>query len=169
MKNLFLTIMGTLTACSAQNQLSEGKVKGRRDSFKVHHVKYNFTKQADVLIYSDKNKYNNGIPYGKNEMELGVKDVHIDQALIKKIMIDVLHDKLNLLHKHQEKISGILKFDLSGNVTDVGFSICENSIITIAELETIDNRLRAELKATYTGKAYLTHVAISGGFENIVF
>lgn len=158
-----------ISGCYAQTQLPEGKVKGKHDTFKIHHDEHAYNNQKFVYIFSEKNKYPNGIPAGKNEIDLSRKDVHIDQNLIETIIRDVLRDKINALHRRHETIGGILKFEISGNLTDISFSVHEGSIITPAEIEAIDNRLRAEVRATFTGKAYLTHIVISAGYGDIVF
>jgi hypothetical protein len=128
-----------------------------------------FNNQTFIIIYSMKNKYNNGIPPGKNEIDLSLRDVHVDQKLIENIIKDVLHDKLSTLHRRHEVIGGGLIFETSGNLTDVSFNVHEGSIITPTEIEAIDNRLRAEVKPIFAGKAYLTHIAVSAEFGDFVF
>jgi len=158
-----------ITGCFAQTQLPEGKVRGKHDAFRVHHDDHVFNNQKFIIIYSEKNKYNNGIPRGKNEIDLSLRDVHVDQKLKENIINDVLRDKLNTLHKHHETIGGGLIFETSGNLTDVSFSVHEGSIINPIEIEAIDNRLRSEVKPVFAGKAYLTHIAVSAQFGDFVF
>jgi hypothetical protein len=52
---------------------------------------------------------------------------------------------------------------------DVSFSLHYNTIITLEDIEAIDKALRANIKATFTGREYLQQEAISGDIKTIVF
>ncbi len=66
-------------------------------------------------------------------------------------------------------IDCILKFEPSGQLTDVGFTLHENTIINLEDIERIDEALRARIKATFTGTSYLHYIALTYYVPRIKF
>jgi hypothetical protein len=155
--------------CSAQTRLTTGKIKGKHATFIVYQLQSSLMMDTikRIGVDSKNNKYNNGIPYSKAEKDRRFlpmnpkKDIHINNDAIKQIILGVLGNKLDAMKRNKEEMSLILKFEPDGKLTDIGFTLHENTLISIQNIEEIDHQLRASIKATFTGKQYLQYIAIN--------
>jgi hypothetical protein len=166
MKNLIYCIPLCLLyiQCSAQKPIALGEVKGKQTTFVVNELKP-FNSEKNIIIYSKNNKYNNGVPYPKNPSlpPLPLRYVTVNKADVKPIVYDILKQKIDLLQRNKETIAVHVLFKTTGEVADISFTLHENTLITIQEIEEIDKQLRSKIKASFTGKQYFEYEVISGG------
>lgn len=178
-KIIFLVLISFIyIQCTAQTRLTPGEIKGKHDTFIIDKIQqFAFDKMAHIGVYSKSNKYNNGIPRSKAEIEQGrrflpmdlKRDIHVNNDAIKQIVYDVLSKKLDALKKNKEDINLIFHFEPNGNLTDISFILPENTLISLQDIEEIDRRMRANIKATFSGKQYLQYIAINYNPPTIVF
>jgi len=163
--------------CSAQTRLTPGEIKGRYETFVVFKIKQ-FDSVKRVGVYSKSNKYNNGIPYSEAERNQyhapfipmnPKKDVHVNNDAVKQIVYSILAKKLDALKQNKEEIDLIFAFEPNGKLVDISFTLHENTVITLPDVENIDRQLRASIKAAFTGKQYLQYVAINYYMPSITF
>ena len=161
-----LTIVFIQSACYAQTRLVPGELKGKSETFNIDNVSIQVNGIKRIGIDSKSNKYNNGIPYSKAEKDPRFlpmnfeRDIHVDNDAIKEIVYTVLSKKLAALKANKEDMNIIFKFEPSGKLTDLGYTLKANTLITLEEIESIDLQLREKIKATFTGKQYLQYIAI---------
>ena len=164
-----IALFYSITSC-AQTKFKEGIVKGKRETFEVMRspVVHN---QNHIFIYPKKNKYKGPIPDPKDNYQFRVltSDIHVDIDKIKQIVNDVLKDKINLLHERKEILGMRFIFNTDGTLADNNFTLLKVSKITPAEIKLIDNRLRSDIKATFTGIDYKHYVAVDYNFRAIQF
>ncbi len=160
----------TLTRCAAQNKIQEGEIKAKHASYSIKKSAMDFGKGHPYFIFSSKNKYEHGVPHtSKDDLPLKKSDIHVNEDQIKLIVYDVLGEKTKELHRHKEAFSVWFVFEVNGVLTDTNYSLQENTIITTKEIDAIDARLRAEVKASFTGKNYLNYKAVEYYFNPILF
>jgi len=154
-----MLICFALSKCSAQTRLMPGILKGKHDTFVVEKLKL-----ADslIVVYSKGNKYVNGLPRPKvpHFLPMGRFDVHVDNNAIKQLIYSALKTKLADLKKNKESIITNFDFYPNGQISDISFGLHENTLVTLQDIEDIDQKLRVTVKATFTGKAYLQYEAI---------
>ncbi len=146
---------------SAQTRLMPGEMKGKHDTFIIHKLKP-FDSVNYIVVYSKGNKYNNGIPSPKvpHFIPMSYLDTHVDNKTIKQIVYTVLNKKLAALKQNKETMTTNFDFYPNGQICDASFGLHENTLITLQDIEEIDQELRATLKATFTGKQYLQYEVI---------
>lgn len=158
------------TSCAAQTKIQEGVLKAKHANYSIKKSTMDFGKGHPYFIFSSKNKYARGIPGDSWSLpEVKRSDVHVNENQIKEIVYDVLGDKTKELHEHKEVFSVWFVFEINGVLTDTNYTLQENTTITTKEIDAIDARLRSEVKATFTGKNYLTHKAVEYYLQPIVF
>jgi hypothetical protein len=148
--------------CSAQNRLTPGEIKGKHDTFIINELNV-FDSLKYVDIYSKSNKYIGGIPHPKAKNLLPVNqntDIHVDKKAVKQIIYNVLSRKLIELKQNKESLDVAFDFHPNGELTDVSYTLREDTFITLQDIEEIDRQLRSTIKATFTGRAYLKYEAI---------
>ncbi len=162
--------------CFAQTKITVGEMKGKYEIFTIFKLDNSlYSSIPRIGIYSKSNKYSNGIPYSKAEKDPHFlpmnpkKDIHVDDDAIKSIVYAVLNKKLAALKVNKENMNIIIVFELNGKLSDIGFTLNANTLITLEEIESIDLQLREKIKATFTGKEYLQYTAINYYPHTIVF
>jgi hypothetical protein len=159
----------------AQTKLTPGELKGKYETFIVQDLDEPYNTEKSILVYSKSNKYNNGIPYSAAEKDPRFlpmhpkREMHINIDSIKQIVYTVLNKKLSELKINKESMNILLKFEPNGNLTDIGFSLHQNTLITLEDIEAIDRQLRVTIKATFTGTQYSKYIAINYNPPVIVF
>jgi hypothetical protein len=174
----FLLISFIYIQCSAQTRLIPGEMKGKDETFIIDKIQqFASDKIAQIGVYSKGNKYNSGIPYSKAQIELGrrflpinpKRDVHVNNAAVKQIVYGVLSKQLDALKQNREDIDFLFVFEPNGTLVDISYILPENTLISLQDIEEIDLLLRANIKATFTGKQYLQYIAINYHPPIIVF
>ena len=148
---------------SAQTRLIPGELKGKQDTFIIQKLDEPWDTIKYIIVSSKSNKYSQGIPRPKVRHLLPVNqnmDIHVDKNAVKQIIDEVLSQKLAALHKGKEKIDVAFDFHPNGELTDISYGLRENTLITLQDIEEIDQRLRSAIRATFTGRAYLQYEAI---------
>jgi protein-arginine kinase len=97
------------------------------------------------------------------------KDLHVDKDAINQIIYNVLNDKLVALKNNKETMSVLVNFEPNGKITDISFTLKEKTQITLEEIEDIDQKLRKNITASFTGEAYKHYIAINYDLPVIVF
>ncbi len=174
MKKLIITfsiISCILTRCVAQTKIQEGEIKAKHASYSVKKSTMDFGKGHPYFIFSSKNKYEHGIPRPKSgAFPILKSDFHVNEVQIKEIVYNELTNKLKELHNHNESLSIYFVFETNGELTDTYYTLQENTLITSQEIDAIDNRLRAEIRATFTGRDYQNYKAVNYPyFKPVVF
>lgn len=149
---------------SAQSKLTPWHIKGLNQTFDVKKFKMLPTDtQSFISVYSSNNKYINGIPYSGNPhlLPIGKNDIHVDTSAIKRIIAGALVTKTKDLKNNREKMDIILYFNKDGKIIDAYFFLKANTIINAGEMEEIDKRFKENIRATFTGKAYLQYDVIN--------
>ena len=160
--------------CHGQTKLVPGEINIKHDTFviftlkPVDSIKY-------IGIYSNSNKYKNGVPYTKAEKNRTFvpmdfrKDLHVNQNVLKQIIYNKLSNKLNSLKSNKETMRVNIEFEPNGKVTDIIFTLKENTNITLEDIEQIDQKIRRDINATFTGENYKQYIAIDYYLPVIVF
>ena len=155
----------SVSTCSAQTRLSPGRINAKHGTFIINkHDKRSFETHTKIVIYSESNKYNNGLPRPRthNAIPINPKDIHENIDDVKPIVYGILNKKLDALKQAHEEMYILINFKTTGEVADIVFSLNENTVVTLEEIEEIDLKLRANIKVTFTGKVYLQHEATAG-------
>lgn len=122
-----------------------------------------------MLVESRLAQYKDGYPRAEGPRPpwpIEKKDKKVDTVAEKRVLQEVLKDKLNKLNTNNEEITIRYVFSQEGNVVDISsYSLSRNTLVTPKELALIDKRLRKEVKATFTGPAYLQWPVIFFGRE----
>ncbi|WP_179414249.1 hypothetical protein HDF19_16055 [Mucilaginibacter sp. E4BP6] len=176
MKKIILTIalLIIFIKCSAQTKLTPGEIQGKHDTFIVNKLSYHDSVRY-IDIYSKSNKYNNGIPYTKEEKNRTFvpmdfrKDLHVDKDAAKQIIYTILSDKLAALKNNKETMSVLVEFETDGKITDISFTLKEDTLVSLEDIEQIDYSLRKNITATFTGENYKHYIAINYNFPVIIF
>jgi len=160
---LFMPFCFLFGNCLSQSRFKEGSVKIKSDTFIVKRQDpgMKLGETPVIFVHSSKNKHVKLVHYTGKELEISKNDIHIDRDAVRRIFFEVLKDKLTNLHKNEETISASLTYLPSGVLTDVGYVFAENTMITPAEIEVIDNRIRSEIKASFSGPTYKTNPVIN--------
>lgn len=160
----------------AQTKLLPGKLKGKYHSYIVSKIPKNIGDTGKFIGIENKvNKYPTGIPYSVEEKKRTFlpmdpkKDIHVDNNIIKQVVLSVLNYKLEALKKNKETLSIIFVFEPSGKLTDIGFFPKEKTIISLEDIENIDTKLRQTVKVTFTGTQYKYYIGINCYPPDIVF
>ncbi len=174
MKKLIITLSifsCILTQCAAQTKIQDGEIKAKHATYSVKKSTTDFGKGKPFHIFSLKNKYEHGIPRPRaGALPILKSDFHVNEDQIKTIVYDVLGNKIKELHNHNETFSVWFVFETTGELTDINYSLQENTIITTQEIDAIDVRLRAEVKATFTGRDYQNYKAVNYPyFKPVIF
>jgi len=168
----FLIISATCITCAAQTRLTPGEIKGKHETFTIHLFKSMTTDTQKLLVvYSKSNKYNKGIPRAKNPNAIPYNpktDVHVNNDSIRSIIYRVLNN-IDELKKNKEEMGLIFAFELNGDLTQITFSLHGNTLITLQQIEEIDKQLRANVKASFTGKWYSQFPVIDYHPPKIIF
>jgi hypothetical protein len=167
MKNII--ILASITffyiQSSAQTRLTPGEIKGKHDTFIVYELDSSLMMDTikRIGVNSKSNKYSKGIPYPKIKHPLPINqntDIHVDKNAVRQIINEVLNVKLGALKRNKENIDVAFDFYPNGAIADVGYTLRKNTVITLQDIEEVDQRLRSTIKATFTGRAYLQYEAI---------
>ena len=161
---ILLLICFVYIRCSAQ-RLTPGEIKGRHETFVVYELQPSLMMDTikRIGIDSKNNKYNNGIPRPKEKHVFPVNqnaDVHINKNAVRQIIYHILSKKVNALNHNKETMDVDFVFRPNGELSDIGYTLHESTLITLPDIEAIDQQLRATIKATFTGRAYLQYEAI---------
>jgi hypothetical protein len=143
--------------CEAQTPLVPGEIKGKYETFIINELKPLASDSLKFIdVSSRSNKYDNGMPqpHVRNLLPVSKQDIHVDNDAIKQIVYTVLTGKLAALKKNGEILYLNIKFLQNGNITDLSYTLHENTIITLQDIETIDRQLRMNVKAKFTGVQY---------------
>jgi hypothetical protein len=160
------------TKCSAQIRLVPGESKVGKEIFIIHAIpSMAMDTQKYIVVSSKSNLYNNGIPFSKDlrHIPMNPRNIHINSTQVDNLIYQAFGTKLNALKDRKETLGIIFIFKPDGSIVDVSFSLHYNTIITLEDIEAIDKALRANIKATFTGREYLQQEAISGDIKTIVF
>ena len=122
------------------------------------------TVKKHIIVSAASNKYDKGIPYPKKPIPFPInpRDIHVNKQDVKPIIYNVLYNDPSNLRRNKEIIDIDFIFKPNGEVTDIVFGLRENTLITIQEIEDIDQQLRANIKATFTGTRQLQYEAFDG-------
>jgi hypothetical protein len=85
---ILLAFFSGSTCCSAQTRLSPGRIKAKNGTFIINkHDKRSFETHSKIVIYSENNKYNNGLPRPRtdNAIPINPKDIHENVDDVKPI------------------------------------------------------------------------------------
>ena len=173
-KTVFLFLIVFL--CSkgyTQTRLTPGEIKGKHYTFIINKLR-----QIDTIkyidVYSKSNKYNSGIPRSEKEkaphfLHMHDRDIHVNNDNVKQIVLNVLNKKLPALKQNKEQMTIIITLEPDGKLTDVSFTLRENTLVTLEDIEAIDRQLKANIKATFTGNQYKQYIAMDYYPPVIVF
>jgi len=174
--NIFLLLISFHCIQSfAQTELIPGEIKGKHDTFIVSRLNTPWDTVKYIGIDNKRNKYNKGIPYSEAQKDRRFlpmnpkKDIHVNNDAVKQIVYSVLSSKQHILKQNKEKMNLTFIFEPNGKLTDIGFTLHENTAINIQDIEEIDKQLRASIKVTFTGSKYLKYIAINYYMPPIVF
>jgi hypothetical protein len=165
MKTTFYIILTcmlySITGC-AQTKFTEGVNTINNQKFEVSRSTMVFNDKKPWYIFPQKNKYKGPIPRPADNYKAPMRrsDIHVDNDMISAIVYRILKDKKQTLHNKNEKLGILFVFETNGILTDANYTLAEDSIITLAEIEQIDTALRQEIKATFTGQDYTHYVAV---------
>ena len=169
MKTLIYFLLSFIyVGARAQTPIKIGKIKAKHEIFIIHELrKLAGNDSPKIVVYSESNKYNNGMPQPKNEkysMLINPQDLHMDVNLVKPIVFEVLSNKLQQLKANKETLVIIMNFTTQGEACDVSFSMKKNTVISIEDIEEIDSRLRKTIHMTFIGQQYKNHEVLPGKF-----
>ena len=88
------------------------------------------------------------------------KDKHADTVRATAIVKEVLKDKIVELRENKDYISIRYVFYQNGQVMNINYGLPQYTLITPTEIAEIDQRLRKEVKAWFTGRDYKQFPAI---------
>ncbi|MFB5945835.1 hypothetical protein [Albibacterium profundi] len=151
---LTVSIILCLTA-TAQDNFSEGKytVDGR-----IFETTFSDIYANRMTVDSKLPQYKEGYPWpeGPNLPLMVLRsDMKVDTVIDRKIIYEVLEDKLENLKANGEELTVRYAFGPDGDVVDISsFSLARNTLITPQELALIDKRLRKEVRASFKGPDY---------------
>jgi hypothetical protein len=150
-----------MTSC-AQVKFTEGITTVNNQKFDVRKSTMTFNDKKSWYIFPQKNKYKGSIPPPKDNYQFPMRrlDIHVDLDLVNNIVYRILKDKKEALHNKNEKLSILFKFETNGILTDINYSLSEDTIISPTEIGQIDTALRQEIKATFTGQDYKHYIAV---------
>jgi len=150
-----LIILGLLisTGCYAQNKFPEGISKVKNEQFQVE---YTGIENELILVYNVKSRYTKGGSLSDNPLVLPFSqdDIHFDITAANAIIQKVLKPKNEKLHQNEDFVHVIFKFEQSGKLTDISYGFKKGTLISLEDIAEIDARLRKNITASFTGKAY---------------
>ncbi len=148
----------------AQNTDISKMYTGVKQSFNFFYPKLISKRSSSHVVISNvKNRYFNGQDRLKDNWTYGIQktDIHLDVNQVNIIVRGVLKLKLDALNINKETLGLDFKFNTSdGTIADTEFTIAKSSLTTFADIEEIDDQLRKNVKATFTGIAYLHYYAV---------
>lgn len=137
----------------AQDNFTEGKYAVDGRTFKAK-----FMGTDGLLVISKLPQYKEGYPWpeGPNLPLMVLRsDMKVDTVIDRKIIYEVLKDKLENLKANGEELTVRYAFGPDGNVVDISsYSLARNTVITPEELALIDKQLRKEVTASFKGPDY---------------
>lgn len=142
---------------SAQDNFSEGKYTVGDRTFETNFMGNGGS--DGLLVIARLPQYKEGYPWpeGPNlPLMVRRRDMKVDTVIDRKIIYEVLDNKLETLRRKGEEITISYAFGPDGNVVDISsYSLARNTIITPKELALIDKRLRTSVTASFKGSDYL--------------
>ncbi|MES2060936.1 MAG: hypothetical protein V4456_03395 [Bacteroidota bacterium] len=174
MKTTFYIVLAFLlygmTGC-AQTKFTEGISTVNNQKFDIARSTMVFDGKKPWFIHPSKNKYNGPLPPPKDNYQFPMRrsEIHVDLEKVNTIVYRVLQEKKQALRNKNEKLGVSFKFETNGTLTDVNYTLSEDTIITLAEIEQIDTALRQGIKATFTGPSYTHYIAVDYSFPSISF
>lgn len=160
-KNLLIIVFvfGINLMLLAQGQFREGNMEIGGDIYEVF-----FSEKSIGMLNLSKNTKDIPLPsrggYLDGVLPVEEKDKHADTALAKSIVMDVLKDKRVILRENKDFVRVNYVFYQNGDVMNINFSLPKHTLITPTEIARIDQRLRKEMKAWFTGRDYKEYPAI---------
>ncbi|MEO3402567.1 hypothetical protein AAFN85_01595 [Mucilaginibacter sp. CAU 1740] len=159
-----------MTSC-AQTRFTEGVSTIGNQKFDITKSSLTVNNKRSWFVSSQKNKYQGPIPLPKDNYDMPVSksDIHVDLDKVRSIVYQFLNNKKQELHNKNEKLGMAFKFETNGSLVYVSYTLFEDTIITLADLEQIDTALRQEIKATFSGQSYDHYIAVDYNFPRITF
>ncbi|MBD1387013.1 hypothetical protein IDJ75_17130 [Mucilaginibacter rigui] len=158
---ILVSFLYSVPSC-AQAKFTEGVNIVNNQKFEVARSTMAFNDKKPWYIFPQKNKYKGPIPRPADNYKFPMRrsDIHVDNDMTSTIVYRVLKDKKEALHNKNEKLGILFVFETNGILTDANYTLAEDSIITLSEIEQIDTALRQEIKASFTGQDYTHYVAV---------
>lgn len=147
-------VLGIGSIVSAQDKFVHGKMKIDGGVYNIDFIdEYSIIHAANI----SKNVPYKDVPKLKVKYEplpILEKDMKVDTARAKSVVLDILKSKLNKLKSNKDYISVDYIFYPSGAVMRIDYILPKHTIITPKDLDKIDKCLRKEIKAHFTGNEY---------------
>lgn len=130
-----------------------------------------FSKNYKTILIENTSKNVNPLllPSVDPDLRLIPAEIHIDVKKERRIIFEVLTDKLPKLKENKEFIRVTYAFNARGNVILLDFAFANSTIMTLKDVAKIDQRLRKEIKATFSGESYKTQEYIFAGRRPVIY
>ena len=170
MKNLIYIITILISSgCYAQKKLTEGTLKVKSTIYEVKKSEYGKNR---IAVFNQNIKYPHGIGNSSNPRAFPMKhsDMHVDAEKVNEIVYSVLKNKLKELKDNHEFMNIGVVFEQDGSLVDVEyFTLSQNTLINIEEIDQINKKLKNEIRMRFTGRDYLDYKAFAYSFPMIKF
>lgn len=162
-----------LSSCTAQKNLNVGTFQIHGKTFKIAEpIMKSLNGKGSIIISNPNYKYQNVPPPSPKVLDpfpMQKKDIYFDLEQVRKIVYSRLNTKLPQLKLDGETLTMNFTFSQNGSLVNVGYILRAETRVSLEDVKNIDDLLKSEIKATFTGTDYLQYEVISYSFPTIIF
>ena len=175
MKKIILlsTLAFSLSSCYAQKSISLGvrRVNGKKFEVKATEIQIGKGKPG-VIVFNADYEYNYKappLPKGPHPFPMQMKDIHMENDKVKSIVISVLRYKMQVLKERSETLRLLFSLDQRGAPKNISYSMAQQTSISLKDISEIDEKMKKQVRASFTGTDYLQYNVIHYNMPLISF
>jgi len=125
-----------------------------------------------VIVFNADYEYNYKappLPKGRYPFPMQMKDIHMENDKVKSIVIGVLRYKMQVLKERSETLRLLFSLDQRGEPKNISYSMAQPTSISLEDISKIDEEIKKQVRASFTGTDYLQYSVIHYNMPLISF